>query len=644
MAPPSRFWAELTTTDFASADTQSWIAVLPIAATEQHGPHLPTGTDTAIGDGLMRAAVAAMPAGLPAVILPTFPVGKSDEHIAFPGTLTLSAATLTDVIIEIGLSVARAGLRKLVIVSSHGGNSEVMGIAGRELRLSAGMLVVATSWARMGQPDGLFDAAEKRHGIHGGDVETSLMLHLAPGSVRVEQAADFTSAAAGMESEFERPARHRPERLRLGHGGSQPGRRLRKRGRGDRGQGRGHHRARGGAFPRPAFGCRAVRHGAAVRRLTGAQDRHFSSKGLSRHRFVDDMAKGRRHRARRGPTFGGASRRNPAGQPGTRPETEGEPMKYVAIAAAAATFALGIGAASAQQQFVTIGTGGVTGVYYPAGGAICRLVNQGRAEHGIRCSAESTGGSVFNLNTIREGELDMGVVQSNVQYNSLNGVDQFADAGPYEDLRAMFSLHPEPFTVMAHPDSGITSFEDLQGKRVNIGNPGSGQRNTMELLMERYGWSMGDFELASELPSREQAQALCDNRIDAFVFTVGHPSGSIAEPVATCGAVLVPVEGEIIDELVEETPYYFSATIPAGMYNNSEDVHTFGVGATVVTSAATSDDVVYAVTKAVFENFEDFKGLHPAFAVLEKDAMVSTGNSAPIHDGAARYFEEAGLN
>ncbi len=314
-----------------------------------------------------------------------------------------------------------------------------------------------------------------------------------------------------------------------------------------------------------------------------------------------------------------------------------------AVATAGAILAFGAAPSFAQQQFVTIGTGGVTGVYYPAGGSICRLVNQGRSEHGIRCSAESTGGSVFNLNTIREGELDMGVVQSDVQYNSLNGLDQFADAGAYEDLRAMFSLHPEPFTVVARADAGITSFEDLAGKRVNIGNPGSGQRNTMELLMERYGWTMDDFALAAELPSREQAQALCDNRFDAFVFTVGHPSGSIAEPIATCDAVLVNVTGDIIDELVAETPYYFSATIPAGMYNNDEDVMTFGVGATVVSSAATSDDVVYQVVKAVFENFEEFKGLHPAFAVLDMEAMVSSGNSAPLHPGAIRYFEEAGL-
>jgi uncharacterized protein len=317
-----------------------------------------------------------------------------------------------------------------------------------------------------------------------------------------------------------------------------------------------------------------------------------------------------------------------------------KPLRFVAAGALLA--AMGV-SAQAQQQFVTVGTGGVTGVYYPAGGAICRLVNQGRAEHGIRCSAESTGGSVFNLNTIRQGELDFGVVQSDVQYNALHGEEQFADAGPFEELRAVFSLHPEPFTVVARPDAGIENFEDLRGKRVNVGNPGSGQRATVEILMDSLGWTMADFELASELPSREQAAALCDNQVDAILFTVGHPTGSIAEPVATCDAVLVNVTGPEVDQLVEENPYYFHATIPAGMYNNDEDIQTFGVGATFVSSTATSADVVYEVVKAVFENFEDFTGLHPAFEVLDRETMVSSGLSAPLHEGAERYFEEAGL-
>jgi uncharacterized protein len=324
-------------------------------------------------------------------------------------------------------------------------------------------------------------------------------------------------------------------------------------------------------------------------------------------------------------------------------------MKRIALTAAATALAVGAfglagaSSAQAQQQFVTIGTGGVTGVYYPAGGSICRLVNQGRQEHGIRCSAESTGGSVFNINTIAQGELDMGVVQSDVQYNAVHGLEQFADAGDDVELRAVFSLHPEPLTAVVRADSGISSLADLRGKRVNVGNPGSGQRAAVEVLVDKLGWSMGDFSLASELPSREQAQALCDNRVDAILFTVGHPTGSIAEPVATCNAQLVNVTGEIVDKLVEETPYYFHATVPAGMYNNAEDVQTFGVGATFVSSTNTPADAVYEVVKAVFENFDTFKGLHPAFAILEKESMVSVGLSAPLHEGAERYFREAGL-
>ena len=318
-------------------------------------------------------------------------------------------------------------------------------------------------------------------------------------------------------------------------------------------------------------------------------------------------------------------------------------MKHRILAAmVGGALAASVGPAAAQQ-FVTVGTGGVTGVYYPAGGAICRLVNQNRAEHGIRCSAESTGGSVFNVNTIREGELDFGVVQSDVQFNSSTGAGDFAEGGAFEGLRFVFSLHPEPFTLVARPDSGITSFEDLKGKRVNVGNPGSGQRSTMELVMDRMGWSMDDFALASELPSREQAQALCDNQIDAFVFTVGHPSGSISEPVATCDAQIVNVSGELFDGLIAEFPYYFKATIPAGMYNNAEDVTTFGVGATFVSSTNTSDDAVYTVVKSVFDNLEEFKGLHPAFAVLTPEGMANAGQAAPLHDGAARYYSEAGL-
>jgi len=316
------------------------------------------------------------------------------------------------------------------------------------------------------------------------------------------------------------------------------------------------------------------------------------------------------------------------------------------ITAAAMMAGLSLGAVStaSADSFITIGTGGVTGVYYPTGGSICRLVNKNRKTHGIRCSVESTGGSVYNLNTIRAGELDMGVAQSDWQYHAYNGTSKFKDKGANKDLRAVFSVHPEPFTVVARADSGIKNFMDLKGKRVNIGNPGSGQRGTMEVVMGALGWSKSDFSLASELKSAEQSKALCDNKIDAMVFTVGHPSGSINEATTTCDTVLVNVTGAAIDKLVADNDYYRTATIPGGMYRgNDKDTKTFGVGATFVSSTKTSADTVYQVVKAVFENFDSFRKLHPAFANLKKAQMVKDGLSAPVHDGAAKFYKEAGL-
>ena len=318
--------------------------------------------------------------------------------------------------------------------------------------------------------------------------------------------------------------------------------------------------------------------------------------------------------------------------------------KMVFAASLVAAVGLGAAATASANSFITIGTGGVTGVYYPTGGAICRLVNKGRKEHGIRCSVESTGGSVYNLNTIRAGELDMGVAQSDWQYHAYNGTDKFADQGPNKDLRAVFSVHAEPFTVVARKDSGIKNFDDLKGKRVNIGNPGSGQRGTMEVVMAAKGWTAKDFSLVSELKAAEQSQALCDNKIDAMVYVVGHPNGSIKEASTSCDTLLISVDGPEIEKLVADNPYYRVATIPGGMYSGTDaDVQTFGVGATFVSSTNTPPDTVYQVVKGVFENFEDFRKLHPAFANLKKEEMVKDGLSAPLHDGAAKYYTEAGL-
>lgn len=316
-------------------------------------------------------------------------------------------------------------------------------------------------------------------------------------------------------------------------------------------------------------------------------------------------------------------------------------QKTLAATAAAAALVLALPNAKAAD-FVTIGTGGVTGVYYPTGGAICRLVNKGRKEHGVRCSVESTGGSIFNINAIKNGDLDMGVAQSDWQYHAYNGTSKFKDAGAFKDLRAIFSVHPEPVTVVARADSGIKHIGDFKGKRVNIGNPGSGTRGTWEVMEAALGWTRDDLRLASELKSAETGQAVCDDKIDAYFWLVGHPSALTQESLATCATHLVNATGAEIEALVADRPYYRAATIPAGMYNNSEDIKTFGVGATFVTSTDVSDEVVYTVVKAVFDNFDDFKALHPAFANLKEAEMIKDGLSAPLHPGAVKYYKERG--
>ena len=302
------------------------------------------------------------------------------------------------------------------------------------------------------------------------------------------------------------------------------------------------------------------------------------------------------------------------------------------------------GAAQAQQQkFVTIGTGGVTGVYYAVGGAVCRLLNKERKTHGIRCSVESTGGSAFNVNTIKAGELDFGLAQSDVQFNAYKGLTQFKDGGAYTDLRAVYSVHPEPFTVVARKELNAAKFEDLKGKRVNVGNPGSGTRASMDELLAALGWKITDFSLASELKADEHGPALCDNKIDAFYYGVGHPSANIQDPTTSCGAKLISISGAAIDKLIADKPYYAKAAIPGGLYSgNAQDTQTYGVLATLVASAKTPDDVVYQLVKATFDNFEEFKKLHPAFANLKTSDMVKNGLSAPLHAGAAKYYKEKG--
>ena len=311
----------------------------------------------------------------------------------------------------------------------------------------------------------------------------------------------------------------------------------------------------------------------------------------------------------------------------------------------AALFAAGFAspAAYAQQKYITIGTGGVTGVYYAAGGAICRLVNKDRKTHGIRCSVESTGGSVANAQALKAGDLDLGIAQSDVHYNAIKGGGQFEKEGALGDLRSVMSLHPEPITIVARKEANVRAFEDLKGKRFNVGNPGSGTRASIEELLSAVGWKLQDFSMAAEMKADEHGPALCDGKIDAFAYGVGHPSANIQDPTTSCGAQLIPLTGPAVDKLVAERPYYAKVTIAGGLYpNNPQPTETYGVLATVVSSVKVPADSVYVVVKAVFDNFEEFKKLHPALAHLKPEQMIRDGLSAPLHEGALRYYREKG--
>jgi len=307
-----------------------------------------------------------------------------------------------------------------------------------------------------------------------------------------------------------------------------------------------------------------------------------------------------------------------------------------------------------SAEFFTIGTGGPTGVYFQTGNAICKMLHKSAIakEHGrkkgidkaYRCTAPSTGGSNYNIGQIKEGEFQFGVAQSDWQYHAVNGSSKW-EGKQFKGLRAVFSVHNEPFQIWASAKSGITDFSGLKGKVVNIGNPGSGQRGTMEELMKAMGVDNSFFKSVTELTSSEQVKALCDGKIDAYGYSVGFPNGAM-EQAATCAAKAKPINltGGPVQGLIDGADYYAKAVIPAGTYTGqASDATTFGVKATVVTSNAVEADLVYLVVKAVFENFDDFRKQHPAFAPLKKEDMIADGLSAPLHEGAKRYYKEVGL-
>ena len=296
-----------------------------------------------------------------------------------------------------------------------------------------------------------------------------------------------------------------------------------------------------------------------------------------------------------------------------------------------------------REDTLVIGTGVVTGLYFPAGGAICRMLNRGRDVHGLRCSVEATAGSVANINALRGGELDLAIVQSDWQNFAVNGSGSFKSVGTFDDLRALFSLHSETFNILVRRDAQLGQFSDLKGKRVNVGPQGSGQRAMFEDAMAAFDLAPKDFAQPPDLRAGEQIKGLCERKIDAAVIVLAHPNGAIQEAAAACDLALVDVAGPGLERLIADRPYYASVVVPGGLYDRlPQEARTFGLKATVVASEQLGDELVYQLVRAVFDNFQEFRNLHPAFAALDPRAMAGEGNSAPLHPGAERYFREKG--
>lgn len=324
-------------------------------------------------------------------------------------------------------------------------------------------------------------------------------------------------------------------------------------------------------------------------------------------------------------------------------------MKHIIEAAAAVVLSVVISASAlaAEKKYVNIGTAGIGGGYYPTGGFICNVLNKSRKAngHNIRCTVESTAGSVANMRAIQVGDLEVGIAMSAWQYHSWNGTDQFEADGKNEDLRFLFSLHADAAHIVARRDSGISSFADLEGKIVNTGNAGSGTEAQVYEMLELYNVDPDSFfKQETKLTSKEQAQALCDGKIDAFFYPTAVGAASILEATNTCDAKVVSWNDDVVQEMMETKPYVIPVVIPAGTYQGqSGEVISWGTPATINASASTEEEVIYQLVKAVFDDFDGFKAQSPMYDAVDMKTAATAGRTAPYHPGAERYFREVGL-
>ncbi|CAJ1794982.1 TAXI family TRAP transporter solute-binding subunit [Aeromonas veronii] len=285
------------------------------------------------------------------------------------------------------------------------------------------------------------------------------------------------------------------------------------------------------------------------------------------------------------------------------------------------------------SQALTIGTGPLNGVYYPTGGAICRVLNAGHALHGDSCTVQSTRGSMANLKALDKGDVQLALVQSDVLHHALHGTGPFSGQGANNELRSLFRLYQESLTLLAAPDSGITTLADIEGKRVYPGNKGAGEQITSQALMAAMGWQPGQFAAYQLKSESEPLEGLCDGSLDAAFVVAGHPSLAVGDLISRCKVRLIPIEGEQIDTLLKQHPYYQRSRIATNLYpGQTTAINNIGMSAELVALASLPDPIVRTVRDTLLARVKQFSRLHPALSKVTPEQLQAQ-TELPLHAG-----------
>lgn len=319
-------------------------------------------------------------------------------------------------------------------------------------------------------------------------------------------------------------------------------------------------------------------------------------------------------------------------------------LRAAGFALLAAVPALASAPSSAKEKFVALGTSSQSGVYYPVAQGICGLINGGRDEHLVRCLANTTGGSIYNIQAIATGELDFALTRAGLAYEAYRGIGEFEAYGANPKLRSMSVLYSQPLSVIVKQDSDVKTFLDIVGKRINIGNLGSGKRELAEMMLELMRWTSKDFAEVHELNTSRMGKAFCEDKVDVLIEAIGIPSKFLDDMINGCKGRFVDIPKNVVDAVRLKGPYYEPGVIPAKLYPiHKKDVQTFNVNVVLVSSTDTSAETIYTITKTMFEKFPLLQKTHAVFANMTPKSMVEQAEYIPFHEGALRYYRESNL-